>query len=34
MRDGAIYAFDMDAIDVLDSLLGEASSAGDALVAD
>jgi len=24
MRDGAIYAFDMDAIDVLDSLLGEA----------
>jgi hypothetical protein len=34
MRDGAIYAFDVDAIAFLDSLIGEASLAGDALAAD
>ena len=34
MRDGAIYAFDVAAIDFLDSLIGEASRAGDVLAAD
>jgi hypothetical protein len=34
MRDGAIYAFDVDAIDFLDSLIVEASIAGDVLAAD
>jgi len=34
MRDGAIYAFDVDAIDFLDSLIGDASREGDTLVVD
>jgi len=33
MRDGTIYAFDGDAMDILDALIGEASIAGDALAA-
>jgi len=34
MRDGAIYAFDKDAIDFLDSLIREASREVDVLAAD
>jgi hypothetical protein len=34
MSDGAIYAFDVDAIDFLDSLIVEASIEGDPLAAD
>ena len=34
MSDGAIYAFDVDAIAFLESLIVEASIAGDALAAD